>query len=293
MKTKLSKYLVGSIIIVVIIVTLLYTFRSTLPVLATVQANSLYLKSGPSELFERVGLYPKWSIVTVLGIVPGEQWVYVETSDEQIGWMSTDYLWIIGEPSSLPELEITNGLQLSGTVTDFQDTPVTGVMLAIRENDTNSNERITVRTNSEGKFHAFIPEGKTRYWDVSVVGHDCNNHLVDVNCELAGYYLKPAQMKVDLAQDEPLAFVYEAGSTNLQGTVLNNQGTPTGNIRVIAQRSDGAKTWGLVSKAGTFALAVSEGQWEVYALKAEQVGTIVSVDIDKDGLATSIVIPAP
>jgi uncharacterized protein YgiM (DUF1202 family) len=46
-----------------------------------------FLKVGPGELFERLGLYTKWSTVTVHGKAPGSNWISVTTAGGKSGWM--------------------------------------------------------------------------------------------------------------------------------------------------------------------------------------------------------------
>lgn len=299
MSDKRKRYWVGGLAAVLLLPGLLGLYlverrsRSPTGVTATVRAESLYLKSGPGVLFDRLGAYRRWAPVAVLGQAAGGDWLYVEGTDGWIGWMAREHLFVSGDGASVPEVSVARGLHVQGTVSDSFQQPVAGAALSFSPEDGGPTTGFIVHTDAEGEFHAFFPEGSAGRWVVQVVGLDCRAPVMDAECELSEYYLAPAQAEVTLPGDAPLAFVYHRAATFLRGVVHDSTGRPMDGIRVVAESEAGAASTGLTAGDGQFRLPAAEGLWQVYALRAGQSSDPVRVRHEANGAEPPIVIVAP
>lgn len=289
LNSKYKKFLVRGLVLTLILTGMFYfylaeqRFRSPTGVTATVKADVLYLKSGPGVLFERLGHYPRWTDVRVLGQAFGGDWLNVATSDGKQGWMAKEFLFVNGDVTALPNSDLRGIIPVIGLVTDSLQNPVAGVALSFTPGDSDPNLAFTVHTDAGGHFFAYFPAQADSKWTIQVAGLDCSAPVVDSQCEVSQYYLAPRQAEVTIPPAEPPAFVYHAATAFIQGVVHDANGQLVAGIRVTGYQADGAVTTGITSRAGQFRLPAAEGQWEISTLQAGQSSATLQVSVGADG----------
>lgn len=264
------------------------------PLAATVNVNSLNLRSGPGTLFEVLGTYALNTPVTALGRTPGSDWIQMEDKDGKQGWVFAELLTLEGELQSLPVLGPPDNLTISGKVIDSTGLPVNGVQIQVTAQLFQIAVQFVTRTNAEGIFYAFFPPDTVGVWLIEVIGTDCDSRIVDANCNVVEYFLYNDSAYVQLPANAPLVFVYEKASSFLSGTVQEAGGQPV-SMRVFATRSDGAIATAISSATGSFTLPVSAGVWKVYAVQLNPLleGEAVYVTVAEDRQPEPISVRAP
>lgn len=267
----------------------------TQPLAATVNVNSLNLRSGPGTLFEVLSTLPLGSNVTALGIAPGNDWVEIQDENEKTGWVYAELLTLDGELATLPLMETPQSLSINGKVIDQNGQTINGVQVQVTAQLFDVAVEFITRSNADGYFYTFFPPDTVGVWLVEIIGTDCDSRIVDGNCNVVEYFLYNGSAYVQLPATSPLVFVYEAASRHINGTVQDASGAAQTNVRVFATRSDGATAEALSGNTGSFVLPASPGIWEVYTvqltpyLEGERLRVEVGADIDP----AAIVIPAP
>ncbi len=170
----------------------------------------------------------------------------------------------IGYSTSTPKADIF------GNVVDSEGYPIEGINLAINQGD----QRVDVYSGVNGSFSTYLPSSTNPIWNVQVVGIKCSSRVMN-NCMLTGYFELTQGMNVTLPLSKPITFIFEKATTMIKGKV------PASGIRIFANRSDGASSWGQSLNDGTFELPASDGIWDVYAanLNPYQEGEHISLEI--------------
>ena len=265
------------------------------PLAATVNVNSLNLRSGPGTLFEVLSTLPLGSKVTALGLAPGHDWVEIEDENEQTGWVYAELLTLDGDLATLPMLEAPQSLSINGKIIDQNGQTINGVQVQVTAQLFDYAVQVVTRSNADGYFYTFFPPDTVGVWLVEIIGTDCVSRIVDGNCNVVEYFLYNGSAYVQLPATSPLVFVYEAASSHINGTVQDASGAAQTNVRVFATRSDGATASALSSNTGSFVLPVSPGIWEVYTVQPTPYleGERVRVEVLETGKPDSIVILSP
>jgi serine/threonine protein kinase len=185
-------------------------------------------------------------------------------------------------------------LEISGKVVDSLGVPIEGINIAVTQSG-DDYFRIDTYSTDDGTFHASLPRDSSGTWAVQIVGINCKSRIMDSSCNLSGYFDLHDMEIIELPQKEPVVFVYEKATTVIRGTVIDRQGQPVSDIRIFADRSDGARSWTGSSDSGEFELPASDGSWEVYAFRFDPRAESehIRVDITEDELPDSIVLIAP
>ena len=257
-----------------------------LPLAATVNVDSLNLRSGPGILFEVLSTLPLGSKVTALGTAPGHDWVEIENESGQTGWVYAELLTLDGELASLPLLEVPQSLSINGKVIDQNGQTINGVQVQVTAQLFDFAVEFVTLSDADGYFYTFFPPNTVGVWLVEIIGTDCESSIVDGNCNVVEYFLYNGSAYVQLPATSPLVFVYEAASSHINGTVQDASGAAQANVRVFATRSDGATAEALSSNTGSFVLPASPGIWEAYTvqptpyLEGERVRVDVAADFD-------------
>lgn len=233
---------------------------------ATIKANGLNLRSGPSPLHSILGTYRKDDSVTILSRANGNMWVKVQTPSGQVGWMYTPHLSFTSDLNGAPIEKVEDSFNVKGLVTDQNGNPIEGVSIALIPANGNEAYRIDTASDNDGRFYAYVPVNSYTSWTVTITGASCGSRIADANCNVSNYFALKEEMEVVLPQLDPLEFVYQQATSTITGVVKDWQGQPAADVRVYAVRtSDGARAWGSSQANGVFSLPAGDGVWEVYA----------------------------
>ena len=265
------------------------------PLAATVNVNSLNLRSGPGTLFEVLSTLPLGSKVTALGMTPGNDWVEIEDENNQTGWVYAELLTLDGNLATLPLLEAPQSLSINGKIIDQNGQTINGVQVQVTAQLYDFAVEFVTRSNADGYFYTFFPPDTVGVWLVEIIGTDCDSRIVDGNCNVVEYFLYNGSAYVQLPATSPLVFVYEAASSHINGSVQDASGAAQTNVRVFATRSDGATAEALSSNTGSFVLPASPGVWEVYTMQPTPYleGKRVRVEVAADYDPAAIVVLPP
>jgi serine/threonine-protein kinase len=244
------------------------THMMTTPLKAIVWADNVVLRAGPGKVYDRLGIYNSDTPVEIIGKNASDDWSQVRVpaaTDVRTGWIMTEWLSVDGNLDSVPVVELpadSDITRIFGFVNDSLGKPIDGINVAIWQGSGDAEYRQDAYSNSEGYFQADVPINAGPVWNVEAVGISCSSRIMDpANCSLNGYFELSDYASVAVPQSQPILFVYEKANTVLRGNV------PRGNTRVIAERSDGARSWGTSSDSGDFELPISDGSWEVYSVR--------------------------
>lgn len=265
--------------------------RNLAPESARLMSN-LFLKAGPGEIFERLGLYPKWSTVTVHGKASGSNWVSVTTPDEKSGWMLADYLLLSKALDDLPDVEISDVMILSGKVQTTDGLPGDKIMLSLF-NESDPTINMQLRTTSRGQFSAYLPSDISGRWTIAFVGASCESSLMDTDCQMDDYFPTSIKTRVDLPATQNLEIIFERATTHLLGSVQNLQGELLEGVYVLAKRTDGAVSGRRTGKDGRFDLPLANGDWSLQAHQDDRESEILYFQITDGRAPDSLALTLP
>jgi SH3-like domain-containing protein len=178
------------------------------PVAAQVTVFSLNLRNAPSTVATSGGFYNAGSNVTVLGKAPGEEWVQVKTSDGKTGWMYASFLDLKNKLATVPVIAVGDAISVLGKVTDASGNGIAGVDVAVTQQSSGKTLRTDAISTRDGSFYAYLPAGSTGTWTVQIVGVDCTSPIIEANCAYSGKFDQGGKITADLAQLQPIVFVY-------------------------------------------------------------------------------------
>ena len=262
---------------------------------AVISVASLNLRSGPGTVHEITAAYPEETSLTVLGAAPGYEWVQVQFEDEKTGWMTASFLTLEQNIYALPILSDLNSQMVSGRVISSNSEPIPDIQVSVYQRLQDTTTLSTdATTDKNGFFYAYLPQGSTGNWEISITAIGCESNIVNDRCNLQGYFIYNSYAMISLPQTSPLLFMYEAASAEIHGFVKDENGDPV-SIRVFADRSDGAYAYTVSSTSGEFFIPASEGSWRVYAVvyNPYQEGESITIDVKGGGTSEEINIIAP
>jgi hypothetical protein len=229
------------------------------------------MRSGPSTFFEVVGTFEEGTNVLAKSRIPDNSWVQVEveTDAEPVtGWMYAEYLEIEGSITQLSLANFPVEQTVSGLVQDENLDPIEGVVIAVVLSDDASGRLVNATTDDHGRFSTYFPADMFGILDVQVISPLCESILVDENCQVSSHILLNNREFISIPQEnQEIIFVYETAAFTLTGTVTDRSNNPVPDINVTAIRDDGAVSYGYSDVNGEFALPISEGIWEIYAVE--------------------------
>ncbi|KAA3648836.1 MAG: hypothetical protein DWQ07_01165 [Chloroflexi bacterium] len=232
---------------------------------AVIDAVALNLRSGPGTVHAIVGALVEDDTVTAEGRAPGNEWVKVRTSEDQIGWLSLDFIRRSGEVEDLALLDISESFVVQGVVVDNSGAPVDNISIALIQDGADGPLRTDTTSGEDGSFFAYLPPESFGNWAVQIVGAGCDSRIMNADCQMVDYFSVNNTELITLPPPDELVFLYSAATVKITGTVVNLAGEPVDGIRVIAVREDLAFTFGETNELGEFSLAASEGDWDVLA----------------------------
>jgi hypothetical protein len=236
------------------------------PIDAEVAVLVLNMRDGPGTMHAVVGNYREGDPVTIVARALGNEWVKVDTADDETGWMFTTFLQLQGDLDGVAVEPIPEFLTIVGQVHDTEGEPVDGVNIAVVSGTGASALRTDAFSDENGSFYAYIPEDLLGTLDVSIVGVDCASRIMDEGCNIEGVFRLQGRTFVNIPQSEAILFEYEVATKVIEGTVVDENGDPVPDISVIGERSDGAQSFVIADAEGNFSLPVGEGDWELYAV---------------------------
>lgn len=270
------------------------TPTSSGPITGVVNVEFLNLREGPGTLFDVMQPIPQGEQVLVIGQDESGDWVQVQIGEETdstdatetaedplTGWFAAAFLNYSGDPASLPVVQLPFDQQVRVTVQDTEGNPIPGIVVGIIYRDDVVTLRNDSTSNDDGRALTYVPAGFTGVLDVQVVGIDCTSPIVDINCDLNGYYVLVWRTLPVIPQTGPILLQYERSTTEITGTVLDATGNPVVGMEVRAQRDDGAETGGTTGNDGSFSIPAGPGIWEVFAIRFDprREGARVTVEI--------------
>ncbi len=176
---------------------------------AEVLGKRVNLRSGPSILHSITGMVPKGVYVSIIGKTPGDEWVFVRTSEEKTGWLSVKYLLLHGSLSRLPELPVESSELIEGEIIDGNGNGINGVNLAVYQGEGAEMLRVEAASDATGKFYAYLPAGANGKWTVEVVGVSCRSWIMDPDCQYHGAFRSNGNESIQPPLSQPLYFVFD------------------------------------------------------------------------------------
>lgn len=175
---------------------------------ASVAADTLNLRGGPSMLHNIISQFNKGDTVKLLAVAPGNEWVKVLGKDNKIGWVYVTHLTLSQDIAQLPILEINESLVIKGHVVDAGGKGIPGIQIAVTRMGAN-RARITAISTLDGIFYAYAPVEYQGTWLASVIGVDCKSPIVDANCRYAGVFYPAEGINVTLPIFTDLEITYK------------------------------------------------------------------------------------
>jgi len=170
---------------------------------ASVSAETLNLRGGPSLLHNIISQYHRGDVVRLLGRAPGNEWVKAVGADNRIGWLAVTHLALPQDVTDLPLLLISESLVARGRVVDDTGSGIAGIQVALTRMGGADRVRIQGTTGEDGIFYAYAPIEYQGKWLASVVGIGCSSRIVDANCRYGGafYPLEGTDLELPIFTD--------------------------------------------------------------------------------------------
>jgi hypothetical protein len=176
---------------------------------ATVSAETLNLRGGPSLLHNIISQYRKGDVVHLLGRAPGDEWVKAVGADNRTGWMAVTHLTLPVDVTTLPLLEINESLVARGQVVDANGNGIPGIQVALTRMGGADRVRIQGTSGQDGYFYAYAPVEYQGKWLAAVIGIGCTSPIVDANCRYGGVFYPLAGIDLVLPVFTDLIITYK------------------------------------------------------------------------------------
>jgi hypothetical protein len=152
--------------------------------IATTVENAV-LRAGPGALFNAKTTLALNSQLTVIGVAPGCEWIFVITTFDTTGWVFAGLLEVKPELAIVPLIQPADVQLVRGQVLGPDRHPITGIQFALIEGvgATGTPPRTDAVTDSNGIFYAFLPLTAAGTWTVSYTAIACTSNLMNANCQ--------------------------------------------------------------------------------------------------------------
>lgn len=240
-----------------------------------VNAELLLMREGPSKLYRTLKGYPDGTELTILGKTSSGEWLQVKAPGGDTGWVAASFVDLPQPLAKIPSVNVPYSQTVAGTVKTSDGQPV-DVSIAIVARG-GSDLRTDVNSGQTGEFTAYLPPTSIGFWNVSVVGINCNNIVVDMNCDLTGFVVVPSRYLIELPLKDPLSFVFEATDLVLDGEISGSG--VLNNLNIVAERSDGSASYGSSDHTGNFSIPIAPGEWDIYVIRDGVQGRRVHVQV--------------
>ena len=171
------------------------------PFEAVVKIDDLLLRSGPGFLNEASQTYTEGETVQVLGRAPGWSWVYVQTSDDLLGWMKLELLDIKGNIYDAPEVIPDGFVIIKGHMYTPNGNPASHITLTLTPAGGAPADEDAATTDVLGRFYFFLPEGSEGVWTLEAGGYSCESNAVNAGCSLIGVFPPPQEIDLNESAD--------------------------------------------------------------------------------------------
>jgi len=153
-------------------------------VLANTVENTV-LRAAPGPLFDAKTTLAQNTRLTVIGISPGREWVFVITPFDTTGWVFAGLLETKPELASVPLVQPPDVQIVRGQVLGQDGHPISGIQFALIEGvgAAGSPPRTDAVTDADGIFYAFLPPAVSGTWTVSFTAVACTSSLMDAACQ--------------------------------------------------------------------------------------------------------------
>ena len=149
-------------------------------VLVDVSADNVMLRSNPGKLFSAIRTLSNKETLTAFGRAPGDNWLFIKTSDNQAGWVSASFVTIASvEMGLLAEIKPTDVQVIHGRVVDVNNGPISGVGFALTQGQT----RDDATTDANGDFYFYLPQSTNGTWQLGYVSLACTSNAMSANCK--------------------------------------------------------------------------------------------------------------
>ena len=148
----------------------------------------------------------------VLGQAPGGEWVFVQMSSDEKGWVFAKLLVSDQPLNFVPFIQPENVQLVKGRVVDAYNQPVNGIQFAATQGEGVNAPRNDAMTDANGDFYLYMPLTAAGTWYVSYVAIACTSNLMDANCNWkSGVATEPdpAGIAITLPYNDVLNFVWK------------------------------------------------------------------------------------
>ncbi len=174
-------------------------------------ADNVNVRNNPGYLFNVKLLVNSSDTLTVHGMSPGGEWIYVEVTPDVYGWIFGKLLYT-RLPPPLPIKEPVDVQRIRAHVTDSSSHPVSGIAFALTSSMLETAARSDSLSDANGDVYFFIPLHTEGDWYLTYVGYACTSSAVDANCNcIVGGCgkVEPAQLIITLPTSEVFEFSWK------------------------------------------------------------------------------------
>ena len=172
------------------------------PIQATITTDNLLLRQGPGMRFDRIGMYSTGEKVKVISQAPSGFWLQVQTTDNQSGYMMTNYLKLDGYLFDVPVFQPAGVLTVKGHIYTPNGNPASQLGVSLLEaNSDDVSQQDVGWTDAFGEWYVFLPAGLEGDWVVRVDSYNCRSNAVNTACNLIGHFPEPQTVTVPLSPE--------------------------------------------------------------------------------------------
>lgn len=178
-------------------------------------ADNVALRQGPGYLFQRIGLLPKGTTLTVLSRSRGGEWALGKTTDGRVGWI---FIQLVDAGNNnwmtVPFSEPLGAQLIMGVVTDEAGVPISGIQFALTQGTGPQPLRTDAMTDATGTFYAYMPADVGGGWYLGYTAIACTSNVMDAGCNpkngVGGKPYPEGQfLTLPLTTSAPLQFVWK------------------------------------------------------------------------------------
>ena len=174
-------------------------------------AQNVNLRIQPGTLFQVSRVMAQGTRLQVLGLSPGQEWVYVQNDEGINGWVGISFVDAF-PLEQFPIVEPRDGQLISGRVLDSNGLPISGIGFAIEQTTASKSLRTDSVTDASGTFYAYLPKNLSGVWTVSYISISSTSSAMTPDC-LANINAcgqpQPNSIQVTLPIDTQLNFIWK------------------------------------------------------------------------------------
>lgn len=178
------------------------------PNLALTTVKTINMRSGPSTTFKIVDSFAQNTEVAIIGKAQGNDWLLVETSTNQIGWMSRYLLDFETSLEDLTLIPIHYAHILHGTVEDLTGAPISLVTIQAKQTNTSNPLVAEADTDESGQYWIYLPKSVTGTFNLTISKIDCESRIADGSCQVQGAFEEDGKKSITVPVTEVFDFIY-------------------------------------------------------------------------------------